>query len=341
MIRAALRDLQFRRRRFAIATLGAALVFGLSVTMSGLSASFDREVERTVAIADADLWIVDPSASGPFAGSSAMSEQAVEVVAATPGIDEAAGLVFNVLNAGGAEDAKLVNVFGVQPGRVGAPAALTRPDQAVVDENLDLGVGDTLVLSGRSFDVVDVVRSSIFAGSPNAYIDLRAAQEIGFAGQPIITTVLARGTATSVDGFRVLDNGEAEENALLSLGDAGSTISMVRSILWVVAALVIGSVLYLNAQERTRDFAVFKATGTTTRSIVIGLGVQAAAMAAVASVLAIIVGILLAPVMPMNVETPVSAYLLLPIVVLAVSLVGSLAGARRAATVPPALAFGG
>ena len=98
--------------------------------------------------------------------------------------------------------------------------------------------------------------------------------------------------------------------------------------------------LYLNAQERTRDFAVFKATGSTSRSIVTGLAVQAVAIAAVASVLAIVIGIVLAPVMPMAVETPLSAYLLLPVVVLIVSLLGSLAGARRAATVPPALAFG-
>ena len=341
MIRAALRDLQFRRRRFAIATLGAALVFGLSVTMSGLSASFDNEVERTVAVADADAWVVDESASRPFAGNSGMPQQAVEEVAAAPGVVDAAGLVFNVLNVGNAENPQLVNVFGVEPGHVGAPAALSSTEDAVVDENLGVGVGETLEVSGREFEVVDVIRASLFAGSPNVYIELGAAQQIGFAGQPIITSVLASGELEALDGFRVLDNRGAEENALLSLGDAGSTISMVRTILWFVAALVIGSVLYLNAQERTRDFAVFKATGTTSAAIVIGLAVQAAAIAAVASILAVIVGLFLAPVMPMAVETPLSAYLLMPVVVLIVSIIGSLAGARRAATVPPAVAFAG
>lgn len=341
MIRAALRDLQFRRRRFAVATIGAALVFGLSVTLSGLSASFDREAERTIALAAADQWVVAESAAGPFAANSRLTNAAVEEVARQPGVDDAAGLVFTPLNAGDVNDPLLVNVFGVESGHVGAPPALAGTGQAVVDENLDLAVGETLQLSGQPFEVVGVVRASLFAGSPNVYIDLAQAQLLAFAGQPIINTVLVTGDSGVVPGFRVLDSGEVQKNALLSLGDAGSTISMVRTILWLVAALVIGSVLYLNAQERTRDFAVFKATGTTTRSIVIGLAVQAAAIAVIASVLAIGIGILMAPLMPMAVETPLSAYLLLPVVVLVVSLIGSLAGARRAATVPPALAFGG
>ena len=64
MLTAALRDLQFRRRRFAIATLGAALVFGLSVTLSGLAASFDREAERTIDLFGAEGWVIDTNAAG-------------------------------------------------------------------------------------------------------------------------------------------------------------------------------------------------------------------------------------------------------------------------------------
>jgi len=341
MIRAALRDLQFRRRRFAIATLGAALVFGLSVTMSGLSAGFEREVERTVALAGADHWLVADTSSGPFAGNSLLQQSDVNRVAEAPGVDEAAGMIFTPMNAGDVATPKLVNVFGVEPGQVGAPAALTSPTGVVVDETLDLSVGDSLTLAGTEFEVEGVVRATMFAGVPNVYADLAVVQQLGFAGGEIVSVVLANGEIDGLPGLRILDNADAEENALLNLGDAGSTISMVRTILWLVAAMVIGSVLYLNAQERTRDFAVFKATGSTSGAIVVGLAVQAVAIAAVASVLAVIIGIFLAPVMPMAVETPLSAYLLMPVVVLIVSLIGSLAGARRAATVPPALAFGG
>ena len=341
MIRAALRDLQFRRRRFAIATLGAGLVFGLGITMSGLSAGFDREVERTVALADADQWIVADTSAGPFAGNTRLPQDAVGEIAAIPGVTDAGGLIFTPMNVGEAEEPELVNMFGVEPGHVGAPEALSSPTEAVIDENLDLAVGDTMELSGRSFDIVGVVRATMFAGVPNVYIDLGVAQELGFAGGPIVSTVLVQGDAGTLPGLRAMTNEGVEENALLNLGDAVTTISMVRTILWLVAALVIGSVLYLNAQERTRDFAVFKATGSTSASIVAGLAVQATAIAAVASVLAIVIGRALVPVMPLTIETPLSTYLFTPLVVLIVSLLGSLAGARRAASVPPAVAFGG
>ena len=341
MIRAALRDLQFRRRRFAIATLGAGLVFGLGITMSGLSAGFDREVERTVALPGADQWLVAETSAGPFAGNTLLPQEAIDQVAGLPGVDATGGLVFTPMNVGDADDPELVNVFGVLPGRVGAPDALQSAGQVVVDEKPDIGVGDTLMLSGRAFEVAGVVRASMFAGVPNVYIDLDIAQELGFAGGDVVSTVLVEGDVTAIPGLRTMTNAQVEDNALLNLGDAVSTIAMVRTILWLVAALVIGSVLYLNAQERTRDFAVFKATGATSASIVTGLAVQAAAIAVVASILAIIIGRALVPVMPLTIETPMSTYLLTPFVVLIVSLFGSLAGARRAASVPPAVAFGG
>ena len=48
MIRAALRDLQWRRRRFVIAMAGVALVFAMGLIMTGLSESFSLEVDRTL-----------------------------------------------------------------------------------------------------------------------------------------------------------------------------------------------------------------------------------------------------------------------------------------------------
>ena len=43
----------------------------------------------------------------------------------------------------------------------------------------------------------------------------------------------------------------------------------------------------------------------------------------------------------MRVVVPMSAYLLLPVIAIAIGLLASVAGLRRAVTVDPALAFGG
>ena len=113
------------------------------------------------------------------------------------------------------------------------------------------------------------------------------------------------------------------------------------TLLWIVAAGIIGSILYLQAIERSRDFAVFKATGVTTRTLLSGLAAQAIALALCAAVAAYVLSFLLTPAMSIAVAIPDSAYVLLPVIAVVVGLVSSLVALRRAVTVDPALAFGG
>ena len=89
---------------------------------------------------------------------------------------------------------------------------------------------------------------------------------------------------------------------------------MMAVLLWVVAALIVGSVIYLSALERTRDFAVLKAVGVSTRSVLAGLCLQAVIVAVVAAVLGGLVSLVLGPLFPMRVVVPTSAFLLLPVV---------------------------
>lgn len=62
-------------------------------------------------------------------------------------------------------------------------------------------------------------------------------------------------------------------------------LSYMSVLLWGVAALIVGSLIYLSALERTRDFAVFKALGVTTAMVLAGLALQAVAVAVAAAVL--------------------------------------------------------
>ena len=115
----------------------------------------------------------------------------------------------------------------------------------------------------------------------------------------------------------------------------------MKILLWIVAACIIGSIVYLSAMERTRDFAVFKATGTSNGALGGGLALQAVILAVAAAVLASVIAMLLAPVFPLPVEIPTSAFVILFGIAIAVGLLASLAGLRRAVKVEPALAFGG
>ena len=90
MWQATLRDLQWRRRRFLIAITGTALVFAMSLLMSGLSASFTLETDASARVARrATSGSCKEGASGPFTAFSPIPATDAERVAAVDGITAA------------------------------------------------------------------------------------------------------------------------------------------------------------------------------------------------------------------------------------------------------------
>ena len=342
-----LRDLQWRLRRFVIGVLATGLVFALALLISGVSGSFQQEVTHTVDAFGADRWLVAQQAFGPFTSSTLIPESAASDVAREPGVSAAdpVALLRSTVRLPQVTD---LNVIGVVPHGVGAPAAqdgrtIERSGEVVADRSVGLALGATLHLGGRAFHVVGRTNGvSYNGGTAVVFIPLVDAQQILLGNQPLATAVLVRGTPAELpSGLRAMTNAEVASDLRRPLKKATQTIDFLRVLLWVIAAGIIGSVLYLQALERTRDFAVFKATGVAGRTLLVGIALQAIVLAALAAVAALVLSFLLAPTMAMNVAVPSSSYVALPIVALAVGLISSVFGLRRAITVDPALAFGG
>jgi putative ABC transport system permease protein len=311
---------------------GVGLVFAMSLIMTGLAESFSREVDRTLDAVGGEAWAVSDQASGPFT-----SFNPVPVEAGGIGAEPMMVLRQTVRVAGDVLD---VVVLGRSP--VGSDGV--GPGQAVVDEALvGAEVGSQLSLGGLTFEITGSVSGQrLFAGLPTVYISLADAQQIGVRGQPLATAFLyATAPSATPEGLRLMTRDEVKQDVLRPLENALASIRLMKVLLWIVAATIIGSVLYLQAMERTRDFAVFKATGTSTAAIGAGLALQAIVLSLAAAVLAAILAVLLAPMFPMNIEIPTTGFLMLPVVTVAVGLLASLIALRKTATVEPALAFGG
>jgi len=342
MLMAALRDLQWRWKRFVIAMVGVALVFAMGLIMTGLTASFSMETSRTLQSIGAERWAVAADASGPFSSSSLISTSS----AANSGGSPVMVLRETIKDGSKVRD---IIMMGVEPGQLGSPRASTGADlvstgQVVIDGSLPgADVGDTVTIGGKQFNVVgEISGQSLFAGIPLVYVPLEDAQAIAVLGQPLATTLLFDHIPTFLPkDLKVLTNADVKDDVLRPLTAARSSIGFVRLLLWLVAAIVIGSVLYLQALERSRDFAVFKATGTSTAAIGLGLALQAVMLSLAAAVLAAILATVLAPLFPLHVEIPTSAYLLLPVITVVVGLLACSIALRRTARVDPALAFGG
>jgi len=344
---ASLRDLQWRLRRFLIGVVAAGLVFALALLISGVSASFHNEVTRVVDAFGVDAWIVPSGVSGPFTSSNVFPESEVAKAAAEPGVQHAEPLALfrTSVQTSATHD---LNLVGIQPGGIADPnlrdgRGLEHSDDLVVDDSLGLKVGSHVEISHRPFTVVGRTHGmTYFAGTPVAFMSISDLQATNLSGAKLATAIVVTGSpAAAPSGFHLLSNTQVVNDLRRPLDKPTQTIDFLRVLLWIVAAGIIGSVLYLQAIERSRDFAVFKATGVTTGTLLAGLVLQAVLLAVSAAVAALVLSVLLKPLMSMAVEIPRSAYVSLPVVAVFVGLLSSLVALRRALSVDPALAFGG
>jgi putative ABC transport system permease protein len=345
MMRSAFRDLQWRRRRMLIAVLGTSLVFAITLVLTGMSNGFEVEAQRLVDGLNADTWAVRSGAAGPFLGQMPFPERALDEVAAMRGVTDATPMVFGRKTVG--HPARDVNIFGA--GGRGLSASqldegrhVAGRGEIVVSTRLGARLGGEIVVSGKRFKVVGRVRAwTAVAGVPNVLVSLQDAQEVVFGGMPLVSAVAVHGNpGATPNGIELIDNARAKADLLRPLGNGKSAITLVAYLLWIVAAAIVGSVIYVSTLERARDFAVFKATGTSSLSIVGDLAVQAIVLSIVAAAVGAVVATLIAPKFPLPVVVPPSAYLLLPVAAVFVGVVASGFGLRRAVTIDPALAFG-
>jgi putative ABC transport system permease protein len=293
---------------------------------------------------------VRAGASGPFLGSSPISLDEASYLAALPGVDSAGPVLFTRKSTRSPSGSDVdVNIVGAVSGRPGMPVAdrgrqPAQPGEMLASTKLTgYGIGDVVDVSGTPMTIVgQLVESTSLAGTPNVAMSIADAQRIGFAGAPIASTVAVSGSPSVVpDGFEVVSNGVARADLLRAIAKAKSSLLLITVLLWLVAASIIGAVVYLSVLERLRDFAVFKATGVATRSILGGMVLQAAILALTAALAGSVVGVVLGPRFPMIVALELRAHLLLPVVAVVIGTVASLGGMRRVVTVDPALAFGG
>ncbi|MFN2536778.1 MAG: ABC transporter permease [Mycobacteriales bacterium] len=347
MLLVTLRDLQWRLRRFLIAGIGAATVFALTLVMAGLVASFESEPVRVLDAVGADAWVMPTGVDGVFTTISVLPESTVASVARQPGVTEAWPVVVlhHTVREHGTKD---VTVVAYADGGLGTPhltaGRLPRgPRELVADKTLHAAVGSRVSLAGKDFTVVGRTSGmSMNAGQPLLFTRLHDAQRTFVGGAAVISAVLTKGVPARLPaGLQARSRETTKGDMLRPIHGALQSVKLTLSLLWVVAALVVGSVVYLSALERARDFAVYKATGWSNPALAVGLALQAMLLSTGASLLGVLGAQLLLPAFPLEFGVPPTARLLLPVVGAAVGLLASAAGLRRAVGVQPALAFGG
>ena len=174
------------------------------------------------------------------------------------------------------------------------------------------------------------------------FVSLQDAQQLLFGGQPLATAIPVVGDPASLsEGLVAPSSATAVGDLRRPIKSGIETIDFVSLLLWLMAVGIIGSIIYLAAIERTRDFAVLGAVGVPTRHVVGGLVIQASVLSILAATLAIPIAYLVSLGLVFPAEIDSTAVVRLFVVALVIGLLASLAALRKAVATDPALAFRG
>jgi putative ABC transport system permease protein len=342
-------DLRFRGRQFLIAVIGVGLVLAVALAITGLADGFHSEIESFVDSVGASSWVMSKAAHGRVTPFAAFPASDVAAIAQQPGVREASPFVFaasQVVRVNGSAAPLTVNLVGVAPTGLGAPHVvsghgISGPGQVVVDSKVSTQPGGTVVAGSRAFTVVGVVDgATMLGGVPLVYMPPSSVDQIVAGGKPLVTAVAVLGTPGHVPpGLVVLAPSTVVTDTLSQLKSAVSSINSTRWLMWVIAAVIVASMLYVAALERKRDFAVLKALGSSSGTLFLSLVLEAIVVTLLAAVLAEAVASLLAPTFAQPIDITPDARLVLPLVAVVVGVVASISALCRVTGADPATAF--
>jgi putative ABC transport system permease protein len=342
-------DLRFRARQFLIAVIGVGLVLAVALAVTGLADGFHAEVQNFVDSTNASTWVMSKAAEGRVTPFAAFPAADAAAIAREPGVRKASPFVFaasQVAHVDGAASPTTVGLVGVAPGGLGqaqvvAGHGITGPGQAVADDKVTSHVGSTIGLGGQTFRVVGLVHgATMLGGVPSVYMTVPDVDQVVTGGKPLITAVLVQGTPTQVpQGLVVLTPATVVSDTMGQLKSAVSSINSTRVLMWIVAAAIVASMLYVAALERKRDFAVLKALGSSSRTLFLSLMLEAVVVTLLAAVLAEVLATVLTPAFAQPIDITSDARLALPLVAVVVGIVASVTALRRVTGADPAAAF--
>ncbi len=348
MVVVTLADLVYRYRQFLIAVIGAGVVMAMALLLAGLVGGFSAETSQTVGGVGATRWVLTNGSDGRIASVGVFPQSDVAMIARSPGVTRADPLVILPQEVSQVNGKTLtIIVMGAAVGGLGSPSVtsgrpISGPGQVVVDSMIGAAVGSQIKIGATEYHVVGQVDNrTLLGGVPLAYMTLHDAQMLGLGGRPLVTAAVTTGVPTTVPaGLQVLTNEVVQQRTLDALATGISSIHNSKIQMWIIAGIIIAAWVYVSALQRVRDFAVLKALGSSTMTLLGSLALQAVLVALAAAAFAAIISNFMGGIFAQPVAIPASAYVSLPIVAIVVGLLSSLVALRQATGADPAAAFG-
>ncbi|NCB54126.1 MAG: ABC transporter permease [Epsilonproteobacteria bacterium] len=378
MISLAQRDIAHSLGKFLTTSAGIGMLLGVVLIMIGVYRGLVDDANILLKDTQAQLWIVQQDTLGPFAENSRLHEDVKYQIKAFEGIKDVSALTFQNLQLYRNNQPIRVFAMGYDIHSFYTPHLLVegRPILAnhfemIVDKKTGFKLHDEIVIGRDVFNVVGITKDAVSSsGDLMVYFSLPDAQKLQFLSsneqirndrargiKTTDTTTINAVIATVEEGADLKTIGQEierwkhvkvftqeEQSSLLTknlIERSAKQIGMFTVILLLVASVIISLIIYTMTMGKIKEIAILKLIGASNGEIIKMIVQQSVLLGILSFIAGMIFSHSLMDLFPKRtILMSADAFSLLVIVII-VSIIGSLFGVRSALKIDPASAIGG
>ena len=367
----AIKEMKHAKTRFIMIGAIIMMISWLVFILSGLGNGLSSLAAATMKNIDGDLFIYEEGSEGSIMKTKVTGTIA-EDIEGQFGVDTATrfGQSTIIVHNPEVSDSKVnedVAFLGIDPGKFIEPkviegAQLSKDDLygVLIDESLakkGYDIGDTIEVksSELSLQVVGITKGETFNHLPTIFANVGTWQIYAFAApgsnndlESPVSMIALQGK--NIDADAINNNYDLIETVSKSdavMGMPGykeesSTIYMMLAFLFVISAVIIAVFFYVFILQKTQQFGVMKAIGASDRFIKNSIIAQVFVLSLISIIAGIVLTYLTALALPeaMPFNLDFMTVIIYAVILLVVSVLGSVISARQVTKIDPLTAIG-
>ena len=373
-----LKDMAYRRARVAMTAIGITVLVALILMLGGIMNGMRIQAQQYVKSTGANIWISAEGSGGAFIGFSMLNPEYLAYLDHATGLKpkSVSPLVFAQARPVIKGKSGKAIVVGYQKDKLGGPGHLVEgrlfipsqyddyrpedipPMEVVIDEKMNLEIGERLSIGGSELKVVGKTKSLMFVlDTQLLFMDLRTAQYVLLDNYLYVNMIISQAAQGRVpDQVAEALNRSDEDSKRIEVHTLQETIENIldtyvdepmkavqflRAMLWLAAGIIVAMITYVTTLEKTQEFGTLKAIGASNRYVISLIIKQVALTSLIGIIFGLILSFIFAAAAPIFVAiNPVEAAIVAIVSFIVCCGGGYLAG-RKAITVDPMVAFRG
>lgn len=373
-----LKDMAYRRARVAMTAIGITVLVALILLLGGIMNGMRIQAQQYVKSTGADIWISAEGSGGAFVGFSMLNPEYLAYLnnAADLKPNSASLLVFAQARpvikgktgkaiVVGYQNDKLGGPVHVIEGRLFTPSQFEdyRPEdvpvpEVVIDEKMNLEIGERLSIGGNELKVVGKTKSLMFVlDTPLLFMDIRTAQNVLLDNILYVNMIISQSAqGTPANQVAAGLNQADTESKMIEVHTLQQTIDdiletyvdepmkavqFLRAMLWLAAGIIVAMITYVTTLEKTQEFGTLKAIGASNRYVISLIIKQVSLTSLIGILLGLVLSFIFAAAAPIFVAINLIESVVVAMISFVVCCGGGYLAARKAITVDPMVAFRG